>query len=91
VGTAGDARTHPRRAAGLEIQVVDDGFTIYQADRDRLHYLNHTAVLVLELCDGTQAPEDIAGLLAQAYGLAAPPEQDVRVLVARLADEGLVE
>src|SRR5262249_35525069 len=40
---------HPRHIEGLEINPVEDGFMIYRPDADRVHYLNHTAVLILEL------------------------------------------
>ena len=40
------------RAPGLEINEVTDGFLVYQRDRDRVHFLNATATLVLESCDG---------------------------------------
>jgi hypothetical protein len=33
----------PRRAAGVELSEVTDGFLVYQPDRDRVHYLNPTA------------------------------------------------
>jgi hypothetical protein len=81
----------PRRVAGLPICAVDDGFAIYQADRDRVHYLNHTGVLVLELCNGRNTAADIAALLAEAYGGVEVPVADIRDTLARLRNEGLVE
>jgi hypothetical protein len=39
---------YPKPAEGMEINQVEDGYVIYPADRDRVHYLNHTAVPVLE-------------------------------------------
>ena len=39
----------PSREEGLEINIVDDGYVVYQPNRDKLHYLNHIAGLILEL------------------------------------------
>ena len=38
-----------QKIADLEINQVPDGYVIYQADRDRVHFLNSTAAAVLEL------------------------------------------
>jgi hypothetical protein len=82
---------HPQRASGLEIQEVDDGFMIHQPERDRVHYLNHTAVLVLELCNGENSPARISELVRAAYGLAAPPDKEVADVLEKLGDEGLIQ
>ena len=81
----------PKRIDGLEINQVEDGFMIYQAERDRVHYLNHTAVLILELCTGRNSPAEIARLVQAAYGLSDPPEKEVDEILARIQDEGLTQ
>src|SRR5437016_730525 len=50
----------PRHVDGLDINPVEDGFMIYRPDTDRVHYLNHTAVLILELSNGRNTPARIA-------------------------------
>jgi hypothetical protein len=80
----------PRRIEGLEVTRVDDGYIVYRPERDRLHYLNHTAVLVLELCTGQHTPAAIAELVRSAYALAKPPAAEVEGLLAQLEDEGLI-
>jgi hypothetical protein len=80
----------PRRAEGIEVNEVADGYIVYQATRDRVHYLNHTAVLVLEMCNGRVSAAQIPGLLKQAYDLAEPPTEEVAVCLTKLLDEGLV-
>src|SRR5206468_13059468 len=80
---------HPRRLDGLEINPVEDGFMIYQGERDRVHYLNHTAVLILELCDGRNTPARIATLLKNAYGLQEAPEKEVTETLATWTEAGL--
>jgi len=81
---------NPARASGIEIREVEDGFMIHQPERERVHYLNHTAVIILELCTGENSPARISELLRAAYGLDAPPEAEVVEVLARLRDEGLV-
>lgn len=79
----------PKKSDGLEVDEVEDGFVIYQPERDRVHYLNPTATLILELCDGTLTAEQIAELVGQTFDLAAPPAEEVNEALATLAAEGL--
>src|SRR6266404_8694522 len=81
---------HPRRLDGLEINPVEDGFMIYQGERDRVHYLNHTAVLILELSNGRNTPARIATLLQHAYGLPQAPQAEVDETLVKLMEEGLI-
>jgi hypothetical protein len=55
-----------------------------------VHYLNHTAVLVLELCNGDVTADEIPRLLEQAYDLAEPPTAEVAECLDKLRDEGLI-
>ena len=79
----------PKKSDGLETDEVEDGFVVYQADRARVHYLNPTANLILELCDGDLTAAEIAGLLKQAFDLPEPPMQEVEETLATLEAEGL--
>ena len=81
----------PKRIDGLEINQVEDGFIIYEPKRDRVHYLNHTAVLILELCNGRNSPAEIARLVQAAYSLSDPPQKEVDEILARIQDEGLTQ
>jgi hypothetical protein len=81
---------HPRQIDGLEINAVEDGFMIYRAEQDRLHYLNHSAVVVLEFCDGKRSAAEIADLVRRAYGLSKTPRKDIDETLKNLAREGLV-
>jgi len=80
----------PRVSDGIEINKVADGYIVYQPDRDRVHYLNQTAVLVLELCDGNTRAGELPGLIRAAYQLADPPTDEVSECLAKLLEEGLV-
>jgi hypothetical protein len=78
------------RAPGMEIREAPDGFVVYDPARDRVHYLNRTAALLLESCDGRVAAVELAALLAAAFKLDASPTGDVEACVAALLDEGLL-
>lgn len=80
----------PERAPGIEIREVTDGFVVYDPSRDRLHFLNLTATLLLESCDGNLRARELPELLAAAYGLAEVPSSEVEGCLAKLLDEGLL-
>jgi len=90
--TAEDISTarFPKRADDLEINPIDGGFMVYQAEHNRVHYLNHTAVLVLVLCNGRDSAQKIAGIVQEAYGLSEPPDGEVRDIIAKMETEALV-
>lgn len=75
---------------GLEVNEADDGLVVYQASTDRVHHLNATAGVILELCDGRHDAEAIADFLARGFGLDAPPLDETRQTLAQLEAEGLI-
>jgi predicted metal-binding protein len=78
------------RAPDIEIREVSDGFVAYDAARDRLHYLNPTATMLLESCDGNIPARELPELLAAAFRLDAPPVAEVESCLAKLLEEGLL-
>jgi hypothetical protein len=82
--------THLRMADGVEINRVADGYIVYHPERDRVHYLNHTAVLLLEFCNGQTAARELPALLQAAYSLSEAPTEEVARCLGQLLDEGLV-
>jgi len=81
---------NPTAAPGLEINAVADGYIVYQPDRDRVHYLNQTAAILLELCNSHNAESDLAELLRIAYDLPTPPVEEVMDCLEMLRKEGLI-
>ena len=69
---------------------MSDGLVVYQADPDRVSYLNATAAVVFELCTGENTESEIADLVGRAYGLAEPPARDVASCLEHLQLEGIV-
>jgi hypothetical protein len=80
----------PSSVSGLEINPVADGYIVYQPARDRIHYLNATAAVVLELCNGRNAAGELPELLRLAFDLAEPPVEAVATCLETLAHEGLI-
>jgi hypothetical protein len=81
---------NPRQVHGLEIRPEGDGYIVYQPKQDRAHFLNPTAVLVLELCNGMNSTDEIVNLVKQAYDLPDPPAEGVHQAVTQFMSEGLL-
>jgi hypothetical protein len=80
----------PEPASGIDVHEVEDGFVVFDAATDRVHYLNPTATVVFSLCDGTRTTDEIAELVRSAWDLEAAPLDDVAACVAQLRDEGVL-
>jgi hypothetical protein len=80
------------QADDLEINEVPDGYIIYQTARDRVHYLNKTAAVVFELCNGKLDAQAVAGRVAQAFELGGTAEHaEIMACLDSLIKEGLVQ
>lgn len=75
---------------GHELSQVPDGYVIYQAARDRVHFLNPTAVIVYELCAAGCSVQTIDAFLQDAFQLTEPPVVMVRDCLGSLLDEELL-
>lgn len=75
---------------GCEVSQMPDGFVIYQAAREKVHYLNPTASLVYDLCGERQSLSAITAFLQDAFSLPQPPQDDVAHCIDQLLAEGLV-
>lgn len=84
------SETHPVLVDGLEINVVEDGYVIYDPATDRVHYLNVTSAFIAELCDGEHDVDAIAAELAEAFSLPEPPLDAAVDGVELLRGEGVV-
>jgi hypothetical protein len=80
----------PVRCDGVEVNEVSDGLVVYDTARERVHYLNHTAALILELCTGDNDAAGMAAALGDAYDLDEVPIDEVRDCLDQLRREGLI-
>lgn len=85
-----DPTWYPRAAEGVETHEVADGYIIYQSARDRVHYLNQTAAILLALCTGQNRVTEMPDLLRLAFDLAAPPAAETRACLEQLIAEKLI-
>jgi PqqD family protein of HPr-rel-A system len=81
----------PSRVDGIDVVEVADGFVVYHPERDRVHFFNHTAAVVLELCDGTKSDAEIIQFVQRAWDLPEPPKPEVDQCLTQLREEGLVD
>ncbi len=81
----------PARSDSIDINPVADGYVVYDPATDLVHYLNHTAAMVLELCGGEDTAADIAAFLAEVFGAVPDLEQAVTACVGQLRGLGLVQ
>ncbi len=80
----------PIKKEGLELSEVKDGFIVYDPENERVHYLNATASVIFELCDGKHGEKEIAAFVATTFGLSEPPLADVRQTLEQLTSEGVL-
>jgi Coenzyme PQQ synthesis protein D (PqqD) len=79
------------QATNLEVHDVPDGYIVYQTENDRVHYLNKTAAVIFEFCDGKHGPEDIISRVAKAFDLGPSAHNEIRAGLDSLLKEGLVQ
>jgi hypothetical protein len=58
---------------GLDIRTAGNEVIVHDPTHEKVHVLNSTAALVLELCDGRHSTEEIAAALSARTG--APLER----------------
>lgn len=80
----------PIRSDAIEISEVADGAVVFDPGSDRVHYLNETAALLLELCTGERSEAQLARLVQEAYELPEPPTNLVCECLATFRAEGLI-
>jgi PqqD family protein of HPr-rel-A system len=80
----------PSKVGEIDMFEAGDGFVVYDPVRDRVHFLNHTAAVVLEVCDGTKSDAEIASLLQRCYELPEPPDAETTQCLDQLRQEGLI-
>jgi hypothetical protein len=80
-----------RQASNLEVHDVPDGYIVYQSELDQVHYLNNTAAIIFELCDGKRESEDIIARVATAFEVGPSACAEIRAGLDSLLKEGLVQ
>lgn len=84
-------RLIPRIAPRAKIIPAADGSVAWDRTGQRVHYLNRTAALIVELCRGRNRWGDIPDLVQRAYDVPFRPTRDVDRVLTALIDDGLLE
>jgi PqqD family protein of HPr-rel-A system len=86
------AATRPKVRADLTVVELDGEAVIYDEASGELHHLNPSATLIFDLLDGTATMRELAGDVADAFGLPAEEvESQIRILVRRFRTLGLLD
>ena len=80
-----------KQTSGCEMSQMDDGYVVYQAQTEKVHYLNPTAAMVYELCGTELTVSDIAAYVGNAFSLPQPPLAEVTACIDDLLKQGLIE
>jgi hypothetical protein len=85
------AATKPRVRDDVTVCDIEGEAVVYDPNGGGFHYLNHSAALVLDLCDGTATMREMAGAIADVYEMPADDiEKTVREVVADLREQKLL-
>ena len=79
------------RRSDVDILTADDGYIVYQANASKVHHLNPSAAVILELSTGEHSVDDIMELVRDLWDLDRAPGPEVTRLLGELVREGLVE
>ncbi len=79
------------RTAGLEVHEMPDGYIVYQGTRDNVCYLNKTAAIVFEFCDGGLEADEVVARVAKLFDLGISAHAEIRACIDSLVKEGLLQ
>ena len=82
---------YPKKLSTLSINETEDGYVIYDRKKKNLHFLNNTAVFVLELCTGENTLDHIAEMMQEAFKLEETPLNEVSDIVKDFIEQGLIK
>lgn len=80
----------PEQVDGVTVFREPDGCVVHQPAHNKVHFLNHTAAFVLELCTGDHTVGEIEEILAGFFELTEPAQEAVAAALRQLVAEGLV-
>lgn len=83
--------TYPKKIDALEYHLVEDGFVAYDIGNDQVHFLNNTAYVVFELCNGKRSIENIAAYMQHEFKLQEKPIEEVMNAINNFVEIGLIE
>lgn len=80
----------PKRIEGVEINKMEDGYVIFHSSLDDLLFLNHTAAIVLELCDGDTEIKEIYAIVQDVFKLEEAPKNEIDTCLKEFEEACLI-
>jgi coenzyme PQQ synthesis protein D (PqqD) len=82
----------PKVRSDLTVVELEGEAVIYDDTVRQVHYLNRTATIVFNLCDGSSTIRELAGDIADAFSLQPQDvESQVRTLIRSFREAGFLE
>ena len=75
----------------IEINKVSDGYIIYCPEHEKVHYLNQTAAMLLEICDGETSIAEMKEIIRDVFELKELPGTEIDDYIQELSDASLVK
>lgn len=81
----------PKAVEGLRVETMDGETVLYEDNLKKMIYLNESATVVFQLCDGQRTVRDIIDVLTSAYPeVSGSIADDVLTVIDYLVQEGAV-
>jgi hypothetical protein len=84
-----DSIVRPRPRKGVRFEEIDGEAVIYDRTGTQATYLNETAAIIWQLCDGVRTEAEIIAMLSEAYPEAGDAlVDDVRHAIGAMIEAG---
>jgi hypothetical protein len=79
------------RVPDLDVHEVPDGYVVYHGTKDSVSYLNKTAAIVFEFCDGKLSDDDIVQRVLKLFDTPDSSRGEIEACFEQLTKEGLIQ
>jgi len=83
-------RSQPLRVSALDVRPIKSGAIVFQQAPARMHTLNESAAVVLDLCSGEHSVAAIIERVQEIYRLSAPPTIEIEACLDQLRRKDLL-
>ncbi|QEN85623.1 PqqD family protein [Labrys sp. KNU-23] len=80
-----------KQSIDVESNELPDGYVVHDRARDKVHFLNLTAAILFELCNGRNTVTAMEEFLQKHFDLPHAPTTEVESCLADLQSQGLIE
>ena len=81
----------PKAVEGLRMEIMDGETVLYEENSKKMIYLNESATVVFQLCEGQRTIREIIEILTTAYpDASASIAQDVLAVIEYLVQESAI-